>query len=95
MGNYDQDLNIGVVEWSQAEAMLYVLKMVGFKEYFGFDINPERMPVLKAIEINSLALNIMNDRINSLPHERIIQSYFDPENNRGEIEMILAKSMGK
>lgn len=95
IGNYDQDLNVGVVEWSQAEAMLYVLKMVGYKEYFGIDINPERMPVLKAIEINSLALNIMNERINSLPHEKIIESYFNPEDNRGEIEMILAKSMRK
>ena len=95
MGNYDQDLNVGVIEWQQAEAMLFVLKMAGFKEYFGIDINPERMPVEKAIEINSLALHAMNERINALPVEKIIKSYFDPEDNRGEIEMILVKSMGK
>jgi len=93
MGNYDQDLNIGVVEWQQAEAMLYVLKMAGYKEYYGFDINPERMPVEKAIEINSKALKIMNERINSLPNEKIIDAYFDPENNRGNIEMILVDAM--
>ena len=75
--------------------MLYVLKMSGFKEYFGIDINPERMPVAKAIEINSLALHIMNERINALPHEKLIDAYFDPENNRGEIEMIMTKSMKK
>jgi len=93
LGNYDQDLNVGVIEWQQAEAMLYVLKMAGYKEYFGIDINPERMPVEKAIEINSLALHIMNERINNLSHERLLDAYYDPEGNRGEIEMILAQSM--
>jgi xylose isomerase len=95
LGNYDQDLNIGVVEWQQAEAMLYVLKMAGYKEYYGIDINPERMPVEKAIEINSKALYIMNERINSLPNEKIIDAYFNPENNRGTIEMTLVDSMKK
>jgi len=93
LGNYDQDLNIGVVEWQQAEAALYALKMIGYKEYFGIDINPERMPVQKAIEINSSVLHIMNERINALPNERILECYFDPENNRGKLELILANSM--
>jgi xylose isomerase len=93
LGNYDQDLNVGVVEWQQAEAAMYVLKMHGYKEYYGIDINPERMPAEKAVEINCLALNIINDRISSLPHEEIIESYFDPENHRGDIELILAKAM--
>ena len=73
--------------------MLYILKMTGFDEYFGFDINPERMPVEKAIEINSYVLQKMNDKINKLPHEDIINAYYDPENNRGTIEEILAKYM--
>ncbi len=93
MGNYDQDLNVGVVEWQQAEAMLFVLKMAGFKEYFGIDINPERMPVEKAIEINSFVLKTMNERVDALPFEKIIDAYYDPENNRGQIEMILAETM--
>jgi xylose isomerase len=37
----------------------------------------------------------MNERINALPHEKLIDAYFDPENNRGEIEMIMTKSMKK
>jgi xylose isomerase len=93
LGNYDQDLNVGVVEWQQAEAALYALKMCGYNEYFGIDINPERMPVQKAIEINSKVLEIMNERINALPHERIIECYFNPENHRGELELILAEHM--
>jgi len=37
----------------------------------------------------------MNERINSLPNEKIIDAYFNPENNRGTIEMILVDSMKK
>ncbi|MHA1745024.1 MAG: hypothetical protein ACTSWW_03425 [Promethearchaeota archaeon] len=45
MGNFDQDLNVGMVDIQQSYAMLYVLKMMGYKEYFGIDINPEHMSV--------------------------------------------------
>jgi xylose isomerase len=93
LGNYDQDLNIGVVEWQQTEALLYAVKMAGYREFFGIDINPERMPVKKAIEINCRVLHIMNDRIEDLPHERLIDCYLNPAENRGEIEMILLEAM--
>ena len=93
LGNYDQDLNTGVVEWEQAEAALLQLKMCGFREYYGIDINPERMPVAKAVEINARVLEIMNERIGKLPMERILDCYWDPENNRGEMELILAETM--
>jgi xylose isomerase len=92
LGNYDQDLNVGVVEWDQAEAGLLQLKMAGFKEYIGIDINPERMPILKAVEVNARVMEIMNERINSLPVERLVESYYSPDTNRGEIELILAES---
>jgi xylose isomerase len=92
LGNYDQDLNIGVVGWEQTEALLYALKMIGYQGYFCFDINPERMPVEKAVEINCRVLRIMNDRINRLPHERILACYFEPDKHRGELELILAEA---
>jgi xylose isomerase len=95
LGNYDQDLNVGVVEWQQAEAMLYALKMAGYREYFGLDVWPERMPVKKAIEINTRVMKTMNERIESLPHDRVIDCYLNPERNRGELEMILLKNMRK
>ncbi|MFH1380123.1 MAG: TIM barrel protein [bacterium] len=93
LGNYDQDLNVGVVEWQQAEAMLYALKMTGYEEYFGIDINPERMPVKKAIQINTEALNIMNERIEKLPHDQLLECYLNPDEHRGEIEEILIEAM--
>lgn len=92
LGNYDQDLNVGVVAWEQAEALLYALKMIGYKGFIGIDINPERIPVEKAIEINTQVLTIMNERINNLPHEQILECYFEPEKHRGELELILAES---
>ena len=92
LGNYDQDLNVGAIGWESAEAALYALKMFGYQRYFGIDINPERMPPEKAIEINTTVLRIMNDRINRLPHERILDCYYEPEEHRGELELILAES---
>jgi xylose isomerase len=95
LGNYDQDLNLGAVEWDQAEAGLYALKMIGYQGNFTFDINPERIPLEKAVEINTTALRIMNERINCLPHERILECYYDPNNHRGSLEMTLLESMRK
>ncbi len=92
LGNYDQDLNVGAVEWDQAEAGLYALKMIGYTGNFTFDLNPERMPLEKSIEINTTAIRIMNERINELPHEQILECYFDPHNHRGDLEMILVKA---
>ncbi|HLK15012.1 MAG TPA: hypothetical protein VKT78_09415, partial [Fimbriimonadaceae bacterium] len=92
LGNYDQDLNVGVINWQDTEALLYALKMIGYDEFFTFDINPERMPANKAIEINAKVLRIMNERIDALPHDRLMNAFYDPAANRGVIEEILADS---
>ncbi|OHD59304.1 MAG: xylose isomerase [Spirochaetes bacterium GWF1_41_5] len=92
-GNYDQDLNVGVVEWQQAEALLYALKIAGYKEYFGLDINPERMPPKQAIRLSIKAITRMNERIEKLPHNRLMACYLDPSAHRGEIEEILIDAM--
>jgi xylose isomerase len=95
LGNYDQDLNIGVVDVQQAEALLYALMVMGYQEYFGIDINPERMPVQRAVEINTRVLRILNDRINALPHDRIIECALDPAAHRGDLELILATMLAR
>ena len=92
LGNYDQDLNVGVISWQDTEALLYSLKAIGYREHFGADINPEHMPVLDAVRINARALQIMNERIDSLPHEKIVDCYYHPEKNRGGLETVLAES---
>ena len=90
-GNYDQDLNVGVVELQEAIALMYSLKILGYKEWFGIDINPERIPVKKAVEINIKAINKINEKIETLPHKEIIDFYLHPEDNRGELELLLTE----
>ena len=92
LGNYDQDLNVGVIAPEQAEAALYVLKMCGYGGYFGIDINPERMPVDRAL-INCVdALRAMNDRINALDHEKVIWATTHPDKARGMVEALLIRA---
>jgi xylose isomerase len=92
LGNYDQDQNIGTIGPEQAEAALYVLKMHGYAGYFGLDINPERMPVDRAL-INCMdALKAMNERINRLDHGKIIACTTRPDRNRGLLEALLTRA---
>jgi xylose isomerase len=91
-GNYDQDNNVGVVNVHETEALLYALWAIGYQEYFGIDINPENMPVQKAVELNIKAMEKMRDRVSRMPHERILECHLHPEDHRGELEEILIDS---
>jgi xylose isomerase len=90
-GNYDQDNNIGVVNPMETEALMYSLWAYDYHQYLGIDINPENMPVQKAVEINIKALEKMKERLSRLPHEQIIECHLHPEEHRGELEEILIK----
>ena len=92
LGNYDQDLNVGVVSPEQLEALMYVLKMHGYRGYFGIDINPERMPVDVAIRNSMDAIRAANDRINSLDHESIMHAVMHPDQSRGWLEAYLIRA---
>ncbi len=92
LGNYDQDLNVGVVAPEQLEAFLYTLKMYGYQGYFGIDINPERMPVETALRNSMDALRAANDRINGLDHEAILHTQTHPDQARGWLEAYLIRA---
>ncbi|MBO3800503.1 MAG: TIM barrel protein [Candidatus Brockarchaeota archaeon] len=95
LGNYDQDLNVGVLALDQLYAALFVLKMHGYNEYFGIDINPERMPVDVALKLNMRAIRAACKRLNNISYEdysKIVDAMFNPEKNRGLVEEILTKS---
>ena len=92
LGNYDQDLNVGAVAPEQLEALLYTLKMYGYRGYFGLDINPERMPVDTALRISMDALRAANDRINELDHEAILYAQMNPDKARGWLEAYLVRA---
>jgi xylose isomerase len=92
LGNYDQDLNVGVLSPEAVEATLYALKMYGYQGWFGLDINPERMPVEVALQNSMDALRAANDRINNLDHEAIIWATEHPDRARGWLEAYLIRA---
>jgi len=92
LGNYDQDMNVGVISPELMEAGMYVLKMHGYTGYFGIDINPERMPVEVALKNSMDALRAANDRINGLDHARIVEATMKPGAHRGWLEAYLIRA---
>ena len=92
LGNYDQDLNVGVISPEQLEAGLYTCKMHGYTGYFGIDVNPERMPVDVALKNSMDAMRAANDRINELDHAQIIEAAENPHRHRGWIEAHLIRA---
>jgi len=92
-GNYDQDNNVGAVNPHEAEALLYALWAIGYRGWFGIDINPENIPVKKAVELNVRALERMKERIARLPHERILDCHLRPAEHRGQLEEILIANL--
>ncbi|HSG81499.1 MAG TPA: xylose isomerase, partial [Gemmatimonadota bacterium] len=92
-GNYDQDNNVAVVNPHEAEALLYALWAIGYDGWFGIDINPENMPVQKAVELSIRAIEKLKERVTRLPHDRILECHLDPANHRGELERILIDNL--
>jgi xylose isomerase len=92
-GNYDQDNNVAVVNPHEAEALLYALWAMGYKGWFGIDINPENIPIEKAVELNIHGLEKMKERVARLPHERVLECHLRPAEHRGELEEILIANL--
>lgn len=92
LGNYDQDLNPGVVSPEQMEAMLFTLMMHGYGGWFGIDVNPERMPVATAIRISMDAIRASIARVESLDHESILLSHARPDLSPGWLESHLIRA---
>lgn len=95
LGNYDQDLNVGVLSLDQTYAGLMVMKACGYDEYFGIDINPERMPVETALALNINSIRVACDRLNQIGRDdwaKVVDANASPEANRGVIEDVLTRS---
>jgi xylose isomerase len=91
LGNYDQDLNVGVVSPELLDGLMYTLKMHGYQGYYGIDINPERMPVDVALKISMDAIRASNDRVNAIDHESVMHALAHPDKARGWIEGYLIR----
>jgi len=92
LGNYDQDLGVGVISPEVTEGIMYTLKLHGYTGYFGIDINPERTPVDIALRNSFDALRAANDRIDSLDHESIIACHNSPDRARGWLDAYLTRA---
>jgi xylose isomerase len=92
LGNYDQDLNAGVLGIDQMLATLLVFKMYNYAGFYGIDINPERMPVEKAIALNINALNSGVEVVNGIDYEALVEAMYDPAGHRGVVEETLTKA---
>ena len=93
LGNYDQDLNVGVLGLDQMYAAMLVLRMYGYGCRFGIDINPERMPVEKALVLNINALRSACDRVNQIDCDRLVEAMHSPERNRGTVEDVMTRAL--
>ena len=65
------------------------LWLMGYREHFGIDVFPERMPVQRAIELNIRAVRAMIRRLERLPRARVLDCFLDPAAHRGDLEEIL------
>lgn len=92
LGNFDQDLNVGVLGLDQTYAALLVLKMYGYEGYFGIDINPVRMPVETALILNINALRAACAKLNEIEYERLVDAMYNPESNRGVVEDVITRA---
>ena len=91
LGNYDQDLNVGVIAPEQAFATLYALKMHSYTEFLGIDINPERMPVKRALINNMDRLKALIQMTDEAEHGLIVACIEKPDQNRGVLEAYLTR----
>lgn len=90
-GGYDLDLPVGVVAPEQLQSALYALKTHGYGEYFGLDLNPERMPPEEAVKASIEYVRAAAERVNALDHEGIAYAVEQPDAWRGWLERYLVR----
>ena len=91
LGNYDQDLQVGIVSPEQIFAGMYALKMYNYQGYMGIDIFPERIPIRQAL-INSIdRMKAIAEKTENVDHELVVACMERPDLNRGIIEAHLTR----
>jgi xylose isomerase len=93
LGNYDQDLNVGVLGIDQMLAALLAMKMCDYQGFYGIDINPERMPAERALVLNMNALNTACAIVDRLDYGMLLEATYSPAENRGVVEEVLIKCL--
>jgi xylose isomerase len=84
-------MKIGLIAAEELETLLYLLKMHGYRGYFGIDASSGRIPVEIALQIGMDAVRSANDRINQLDHESILYAANHPDRAHGWLESYLVR----
>jgi xylose isomerase len=95
LGNFDQDLNPGVVGPETLESLAWVLRLYGFTGFCGLDINPERMPVEAAIAKGINAIELAWGVVDNMDPAEVLAAYHRPDQNRGWIEDIITRARAR
>ena len=84
---------MGVLDVNQMLATLLGFKLHCYGGYYGIDINPERMPVERALVLSMNALDTGAATVNGLDYDRLVEAMHDPAANRGVMEDVLTRAM--
>jgi xylose isomerase len=95
LGNYDQDLNVGVLGIDQMLASMLVVKMYGYEGFLGIDLNPERIPVERALVLSMNSVRTACAMVDGLDVERLVDAMYNPSENRGVVEDVLTKVLAR
>jgi xylose isomerase len=95
LGNFDQDLNPGVIAPETLEALVFVLRLYGYTGFFGLDINPEKMPVEAAIAKSINAIELACGVVDNIDPEEILDAYHNPQRERGKIEDLITRARAR
>ncbi|MCX5749701.1 MAG: hypothetical protein NTZ10_05615 [Candidatus Saganbacteria bacterium] len=76
-GNYDIDDNVGAYEFDMIEPIAWALQMAGYKGVNTPDINPLRMPLSEALDINYTQLTAAFSQARRHPHEKLMKAVND------------------
>ena len=63
----------------------------GYEEYLGIDINPERMPVQRALINNMDRMKALIQATDAVDHELVMACLERPDENRGVLEAYLTR----
>lgn len=95
LGNFDQDLNPGVVAPETLEALVFVLRLYGYTGFIGIDINPEKMPVEAALAKSFNAIELAAGVVDNIDPEEILEAYHNPFACRGKIEDLVTRARAR
>ena len=87
---HDLDEVLGVCEML---ATLLVFKMHSFDGYYGIDINPERMPVERALVLSMNSLDAATDIVNGLDYDTLVDAMYEPAKYPGMVEDVLTRAL--